>query len=118
MYIYHQLISILRGIYIPLKISVTVKLNVFAQQTRERGSYHSVSESTVVTMQRADKKLTLIPVVFILLRMWGTIQFITISAVDHLIYFGCVPYSYAVVFKVLAYMQVQQCEYACMHRHT
>ena len=72
-------------------------------QTGEAASYHLL---VVSAMQRADKKLTFIPMVYILLRMWGTIQFIYAISVSKLTYFGCVPEGYAVGFTFLAYMQV------------
>ena len=58
-------------------------------------------------MQRADKKLTFIPVVFILLRIWGTAQFLYATSVYNLMYLGCVPNEYAAGFTFLAYVQVR-----------
>jgi G protein-coupled receptor 157 len=77
------------------------------KETREAGSYQLVGESTVTAMQRADKKLTFIPVVFILLRIWGTAQFLYATSVEKLMYLGCVPNEYAAGFTFLAYVQVR-----------
>ena len=71
-------------------------------------SYQFIGETTVAAVRRADRKLTFIPVVFILLRLWGTAQFIYASSVYHVTYFGCVPKSYAVGFTFFAYMQVRE----------
>ena len=81
-------------------------ISIFEQKTRHSGSYQVISVSTVATIRRADKKLTFIPVVFILLRIWGTIQFFYASGVAHLTYFSCVPNNYGVGFTFLAYVQV------------
>ena len=75
-------------------------------QTGDEGLYQSIGGSTISTIQRADKKLTFIPIVFILLRIWGTLQFIYATGVDHMMYFGCVPKNYAIGFTFFAYVQV------------
>jgi len=44
-------------------------------QTRRDESKQFISMGLVAVVQKADRRLTLIPVIFILLRIWGTIQF-------------------------------------------
>ena len=65
-----------------------------------------MSVSSVSAIKRIDKKLTFIPVIFILLRVWGTVQFFYSSGVAHLTYLGCAPKHFATGFTLLAYIQV------------
>lgn len=87
-------------------LSILLKLHFLFLQTRKSGSYQSISPATISTMQRADKKLTFIPVVFIFLRIWGTLQFFYATGIAHLTYYGCVPEQYGLGFTILAYIQV------------
>lgn len=53
-----------------------------------------------------ETRLLLIPVIFILLRIWGTLQFFfSIATSDKITNEGCVPGSINMVFKVLAILQ-------------
>ena len=54
-----------------------------------------------------ERRLLLIPIVFILLRMWGTIQFFFSLATSDLNQDGCVPYWVATVYHVLGVLQVR-----------
>lgn len=78
-------------------------------QTKGTGSYHFISATTVSTMQTADKKLTFIPIVFILLRMWGTMQLFYALIQTHNIYYGCIPHKDWIGFAFFAYLQVCFC---------
>lgn len=57
-----------------------------------------------------ETRLLLIPIIFILLRIWGTLQFIFSIATSHLIkeQTGCVPSTINVVFLVLGILQVSR----------
>ncbi len=53
-----------------------------------------------------DKRLLLIPLAFVLLRMWGTVQFFFSIATSDLNQDGCVPHWVATVYYVLGLLQV------------
>jgi formaldehyde-activating enzyme involved in methanogenesis len=59
-------------------------------------------------MVQVESRLLLIPVIFILLRMWGTIQFFFSLAVADSVDNGCVPKSTHIAFYVLGILQVQE----------
>ena len=44
-------------------------------QTRIGEEHNYLSSGLVAAVRKADSKLVFIPVMFVLLRMWGTIQF-------------------------------------------
>lgn len=66
---------------------------------------NTVMEPRVV---HVETRLLLIPIIFILLRIWGTLQFIFSLAISDKIrsQTGCVPSSVNVVFTVLGILQV------------
>ncbi len=53
-----------------------------------------------------EKRLLLIPLMFILLRVWGTVQFFFSIATSDLNQDGCVPQWMATVYYVLGILQV------------
>ena len=55
------------------------------------------------------QRLLLIPIVFILLRMWGTIQFFFSLATSSQNHNGCIPPTSRKVFLILAIVQVCVC---------
>ena len=60
------------------------------------------------------QRLLLIPIVFILLRMWGTIQFFFSLATSSQNHNGCIPPTSRKVFLILAIVQVCVCVcYVC-----
>lgn len=59
------------------------------------------------------QRLLLIPIVFILLRMWGTLQFFYSLAVSHQNKDGCIPKTSQKVF--LGFAIVQVCVFVCPH---
>ena len=65
-----------------------------------------MSVSSIKAIRRTDKKLTFIPIVFILLRIWGTLQFFYALGVADMTYLGCAPKHFATGFTLLAYIQV------------
>ena len=77
-------------------------------QTRLDESKQFISMGLVAAVQKADRRLTLIPVVFILLRIWGTIQFFYSIIVTRSIpnYNECVSNGVSVGFLILGYLQV------------
>lgn len=66
-------------------------------------------ESHVQTVH-VEARLLLIPVIFILLRIWGTLQFfVSIAASDKIDKSTkCVPHTINVVFQVLGILQVRK----------
>ena len=57
-------------------------------------------------MIQVESRLLAIPVIFILLRMWGTIQFFFSMAVADSVKYGCVSKSTHIAFFVLGILQV------------
>ncbi len=57
-------------------------------------------------MAQVESRLLAIPIIFILLRMWGTIQFFFSLAVADHVNDGCVPNSTHIAFFVLGILQV------------
>ena len=57
-------------------------------------------------MVQVESRLLAIPVIFILLRIWGTVQFFFSLAVADSVNDGCVPNSTHVAFFVLGILQV------------
>ena len=57
-------------------------------------------------MIQVESRLLAIPVIFILLRMWGTIQFFFSMAVANHVNDGCVPKNIHIAFFVLGILQV------------
>ena len=55
---------------------------------------------------QVETRLLAIPILFILLRMWGTIQFLFSLAVAGTVHEGCVPNSVHIAFVVLGILQV------------
>jgi len=91
-----------------------------SHQTRFGKSERYISSGLVAVVQKADRKFTLIPVVFILLRIWGTIQFFYSIVVTRSIpnYNECVSNGVSIGFLILGYLQVCMyvamiCELAC-----
>ena len=82
-------------------------------QRREISSTVNSPQSPYVKEMRSEVKqrLLLIPIVFILLRMWGTIQFFYSLAVSSQNHNGCIPPLSRRVFLALAIVQV--CVYVC-----
>ena len=93
---------------INIYILLTVQLSIadFPLQTKEAGVYNFINPSTISVMQRADKKLSFIPVVFILLRLWGTVQLFYAIGRTHNIYYGCTVYADWIGFQFFSYTQV------------
>ena len=58
-------------------------------------------------MVQVESRLLAIPIFFILLRMWGTIQFFFSLAVADQEKDGCVPNNIHIAFFVLGILQVQ-----------
>jgi len=68
---------------------------------KDRGS--SVSLSNIVTV---EKRLLAIPILYIFLRMWGTIQFCYSLIVSSANVGGCIPHAVLVGYQVFGYLQV------------
>ena len=77
-------------------------------QRREISSTVNSPQSPYVKEMRSEVKqrLLLIPIVFILLRMWGTIQFFYSLAASSQNHNGCIPPLSRRVFLALAIVQV------------
>jgi len=61
-------------------------------------------------IQQVDRKLIFIPIIFLLLRMWGTVQFIVASSIHKKHCDHCISHSASIVLYILAYLQVS-CEF-------
>ena len=64
-------------------------------------------------LQRVERKMSAIPVMFIVLRMWGTIQFLVTIVVFNINGLvdertGCMPEKLYYVYYVLAVLQVRR----------
>ena len=57
---------------------------------------------------RVESRLLAIPLVFILLRMWGTIQFFFSLAVADSVQNGCIPNNIHIAFFVLGILQARE----------
>ena len=75
-------------------------------QTQRVESRQFLSSGLVTAVQRADRKLTFIPIIFILLRIWGTIQFFYSIVVIKYTKGQCVPGWVFYGYLVLGYLQV------------
>lgn len=64
-----------------------------------------LSAGGVATMKQVDRKLIFIPVIFLLLRIWGTLQFIVASAIT-ITQCYCISYPAYIILSILAYLQV------------
>ena len=60
----------------------------------------------VAMVENVEKRLLYIPLMFILLRIWGSIQFFFSLAVDDDNQEGCIPNEVHTVFFVLGILQV------------
>jgi G protein-coupled receptor 157 len=70
-------------------------------------------------LQKIDNKLLLIPVVFILLRMWGFIQFFFLLAVSHLSETrGCVSLPIHIIHFILSILEVRRINLSYNNRIT
>ncbi len=89
-------------------------------QTKIGESENILSAGLISVVKKADRKLTFIPIVFVLLRIWGTIQFFYSLAVSQYISCACTTQVIATVFTVLTYFQVKlgcvcaKCVYVCV----
>ncbi|XP_064385388.1 G-protein coupled receptor 157-like [Halichondria panicea] len=86
------------GLYIAIKVQVR-------KQTKIGESENILSAGLISVVKKADRKLTFIPIVFVLLRIWGTIQFFYSLAVSQYISCACTTQVIATVFTVLTYFQ-------------
>lgn len=70
------------------------------------GRYANLFTGRVAAMKQVDQKLIFIPVVFLLLRVWGTLQFIISFSISiHHCY--CVSHDAYIILYILAYLQVK-----------
>ena len=76
-------------------------------QTREAKKDHVLSQTMAAAVQGVDRKLTFIPVMFILLRMWGTLQFFYGLIISKHIQCGCVHKDLRAGFVFFGYMHVR-----------
>lgn len=68
-------------------------------------SSKSLNSGLVAILRRTDKKLVAIPVVFVLLRMWGTLHYLYSLAVVHHTLQGCTTRILGAVFTTFAVLQ-------------
>ena len=82
-----------------------LKSLTFVLQTKSRLEKEgdSVALPRIVTV---EKRLLAIPIMYIVLRMWGTTQFFFSLAVSGTNVAGCIPSSVKIVYTVLGILQV------------
>ena len=68
--------------------------------------YTNLSTGRATAIRQIDQKLIFIPVMFILLRIWGSVQFIVISTVS-VHHCQCVSHVSYIILYILAYLQVR-----------
>lgn len=70
-----------------------------------RGGYEEVQP---VLRENVERRLKFIPIIFLLLRIWGTVQFFVSIAMEaiHPEYQECIPNAFQIVFLVLGILQV------------
>ena len=57
-------------------------------------------------IEQAEKRLIYIPIVFLILRIWGTIQYFYSIGVSGRNHDGCIPHGVQIVFYLLGIVQV------------
>lgn len=65
-----------------------------------------LNSGLLAVLRRSDKKLIAIPIVFVLLRCWGTLHFFYTLAISHHIHDGCTARGLAAGSTVFAILQV------------
>lgn len=75
------------------------------QQTRRR-LQKNVTEPVVTRIVTVEKRLLAIPVLYIVLRMWGTLQFFYSLAVADQNINGCIPPTVRTIYLVFGILQV------------
>ena len=76
-----------------------------------RGNYEEIRPALVLR-ENVERRLKFIPIIFLLLRIWGTIQFFVSIALEaiHPDDRECIPHGFHVVFVVLGILQVCVCD--------
>ena len=96
--------------FLVIAATTTANLSLFScssiHQTQRVESRQLLSSGLVTAVQKADRKLTFIPIIFILLRIWGTIQFFYSIGVSKYTKSQCVPEGVFYRYLVLGYLQV------------
>ena len=75
-------------------------------QTKLGTSENILSAGMINIVKKADRKLTFIPIMFVLLRMWGTLQFFYSLIVSSSIVCSCTTSGIAIGFQILSGLQV------------
>ena len=93
-----------------LSLFLSLSLSLLSQLDKRREISTTVNspQSPYVREMRSEVKqrLLLIPIVFIVLRMWGTIQFFYSLATANQNQYGCIPPTSRKVYLGLAIVQV------------
>ena len=96
--------------FLVIAATTTANLSLFScssiHQTQRVESRQFLSSGLVTAVQKADRKLTFIPIIFIFLRIWGTIQFFYSIGVPTCANGQCVPQWVFNGYLVLGYLQV------------
>lgn len=66
------------------------------------------TKKSVGGVSSVEKRLLAIPLLYILLRMWGTLQFFYSMAVDHTNVSGCIPETVQRGYFILGILQVSE----------
>ena len=76
-------------------------------QSKKALTDNSLNAGLLAILRRSDKKLIAVPILFVLLRCWGTIHFFFSMIVDRYVHNGCTSAVLAYIFMVLGVMQVR-----------
>ena len=67
----------------------------------------SLNPRLLAILHKSDRKLLVVPVLFVLLRCWGTIHFFYSIAVHNRVHNGCISRTLAHIFQFLGFVQVR-----------
>ena len=87
---------------------------IYILQTKTAANRISLSEGVITAIQQVDRKLIYIPVMFLLLRMWGTVQFIVASSIHKTDCHHCISQPASIFLYILGYLQVS---HGLCHNH-
>ena len=70
-------------------------------------SHDKINPQMVPKVGTVEKRLLAIPLLYIFLRMWGTLQFFYSLGVSGTIHKGCIPKPVQIIFFVFGILQVR-----------
>jgi len=70
-------------------------------------SHNKINPQMAPKVDTVEKRLLAIPLLYIFLRMWGTLQFFYSLGVSSTIHKGCIPKTVQIIFFILGILQVR-----------